>query len=84
MSSHEITVEPHWQAHGVFIRCSCNPEALTRVGDIGSPATLAEIIEVARKHMEEMFPALLVEEMNRPSKILLTEEQARQMFGGQP
>jgi hypothetical protein len=51
--THEIVVEPHWQAHGVWVRCSCSPAALARLGGVGSPALLDELNKLAHDHIEE-------------------------------
>lgn len=63
----------------------CEDDDFVHVFPYGDSPSLAQIVDIAQKHMEETFPVRLIEEMNRPVRVSakdlgLSEDEARRLF----
>jgi hypothetical protein len=54
---HEFAVEPHWQAHGVILHCSCG-KLRQRIGHMGMGGKfpLADLVDAATTHIQDVNP----------------------------
>lgn len=87
MTEHIVSAEAYDTGDGAVLEvlCSCGKVLLGDALDVVS-MPFAEIGELVIRHMEETFPARLIEEMNRPVKISaaelgLSDDEARRLFG---